>query len=659
MSTWQIDRSGPSSESGASTPSDVPLKWAHDALTGEPRYIHDSEVIDHQCSCICPACRLVLTPVMAGQPLRVRPTAHFRHPAGSQKDACTLVAARLAATHLLLENGFIDLPRRTMSRTAIGFSGQGYEIWVEEPSERRVITNARLHDHATAELTLDDGRKLLVDLTGRRDPIGEGNGQAVVTISLSDPELAMLSPEEIRSRLRILPDIHWCAHWNDQALAAKGDAEASRAACNALDDWSAEDEADFRSRLTSDLDEATVQGLRRETLLHREVKAILERAHRIATPGLEVSVRREPPDEFSGEWETDTLRMTWFAPPNKLELTDVQLEQRLGRIVPDVIANLDGSKIFTTGITGTWVNDDFEEEIEDTFSLPWPSTLLVEVTVTHRIDEEKLQRIRQLNIATLEIDLSKLGGRLTREALSDLVVHQTVGKRWVHHPIFSIKEQRLNAVLNEHPVSLRYKERLFELMRPHWLALPVSGWTAHYLDTVTAFHDANVRIRRAQRRHQGDGPEPTLLGTHSGEWTQIMEAASALSAHALQGADDPALLDESGLISRLLSIQQNKGVGYDVSTGYQVLNAIMQSGKHNKRWDSLYAVAVKAYELETHFTEEQTRKYKAWRQALIDRIDADDEAYLRPATFDALLSALFPEMAEGIGKGYGRVKDQK
>jgi len=92
---------------------------------------------------------------------------------------------------------------------------------------------------------------------------------------------------------------------------------------------------------------------------------------------------------------------------------------------------------------------------------------------------------------------------------------------------------------------------------------------------------------------------------------------------------------------------------------YQVLNAIMQSGKHNKRWDSLYAVAVKAYELETHFTEEQTRKYKAWRQALIDRIDADDEAYLRPATFDALLSALFPEMAEGIGKGYGRVKEQK
>jgi hypothetical protein len=658
VSTWQIDRSGPSSESGASTPSDVPLKWAHDALTGEPRYIHDSEVIDHQCSCICPACRLVLTPVMAGQPLRVRPTAHFRHPAGSQKDACTLVAARLAATHLLLENGFIDLPRRTMSRTAIGFSGQGYEIWVEEPSERRVITNARLHDHATAELTLDDGRKLLVDLTGRREPIGEGNGQAVVTISLSDPELAMLSPDEIRSRLRILPDIHWCAHWNDQALAAKGDAEASRAAYNALDDWSAEDEADFRSRLTPDIDEETARNLRRETLLHREAKAILEREQRITTPCLEVRVTRDPPDEFIGEWETDTLRMNWFAAPKMLELTDVRLERRLGRIVPDIVANLAARDIHAAGIIDTCVNDGFEEEIEDTSSLPWPSILLVEVTVTHGIDEEKRRRIRELNLATLEIDLSLLGGRITREDLRDLIVDQTVGKRWVHHPVFPIKQQRLNTALDEHPVTLRYQERLIELRRPQWLAVPASHWAHCYLEAVTRFHDENVLIRRAQRKRQGDGPKPKLLGKESGAWPQIAEAAEALAAHGLPGAADAFMLDESGLIARLLSLQRNTGVGYDVGTGYQVLNAIMQSGKDSKRWDTLYAIAVKAYSLEAHFTSDQARKYDGWRQTLIAKVDAYDEAYMRPATFDALLSVLFPAMAERINKGYGRLPDQ-
>lgn len=635
------------------------MKWAHDVLTGEPRYIHDSEVVERKCTCVCPACELSLTPVMPGQPLRTRPTAHFRHPAGSQKNACTLVAARLAATHLLLENGFIELPRRTMSRTATGFSGQDYEVWVEEPAERRVVSGARLHDYATAELTLDDGRKLLVDLTGRREPTSDLDGQAIVTISLSDPELAMLSPEDIRARLRILPDIRWCAHWNDRALAAKGDAEASQAARDALDDWNDEDEADFRSRLTPGVDAETARHLRRETLLHREIKAILAREQRIVTPGLEVMVTRDPPEEFGGDWESDSLRMTWLTAKQTLELDDVQLERRLGRIVPDVIANLGGRQSDTGGITDTWVNEDFEEEIEDTYSIAWPPTLLVEVTVTHGIDEEKRQRIRELNLATLEIDLSILGGRITLEGLRDLVVNQTVGKRWVHHPVFPVKHRQLTAALDAHPVTLRYQERLIELRRPRWLAMPVSHWAARHLEAVTAFHDANVIIRRARRQHQGDGPKPKLLGTESEAWARVKETAEAISVHGLPGAADPAMLDEAGLIARILSIQRNKGVGYDVGTGYQVLNAIMQSGKDNKCWDTLYAIAVKAYDLETHFTPDQVRKYEDWRQTLIAKVEANDDAYMRPATFDAVLSSLFPEMAERINQGYGRLPDKE
>jgi hypothetical protein len=248
--------------------------------------------------------------------------------------------------------------------------------------------------------------------------------------------------------------------------------------------------------------------------------------------------------------------MTWLTAPRTLELDDVRLERRLGRIVPDVIGNLGGRQIYTEGITDTWVNDGFEEEIEDTYSLSWPLTLLVEVTVTHGIDEEKRQRIRELNLPTLEIDLSQLGGRITLENLRDLIVNQTVGKRWVHHPIFPIKLRQINAMLDEHPVTIRYHERLIELRRPRWLAMPVSHWARHYLDAVTAYHDANVRIRRAQRQYQGDGPKPKLLGTESDGWTQIVEAAEALSAHGLPGAADPIMLDEAGLIARLLSIQR-------------------------------------------------------------------------------------------------------
>lgn len=55
--------------------------------------------------------------------------AHFRHPAGAQKDDCSLVAARLAATRHLLELGVIELLRRRLARTAQGFSGDGHEVF--------------------------------------------------------------------------------------------------------------------------------------------------------------------------------------------------------------------------------------------------------------------------------------------------------------------------------------------------------------------------------------------------------------------------------------------------------------------------------------------------------------------------------------------------
>lgn len=659
MSMWQIDSGNNSGDSGTAQQSaDVPLKWAHDAQTNEPRYIHDNQVVSRECTCVCPACSLSLTPVMAGQPLRTHPTAHFRHPPGAQKESCTLVSAHLAATHHLAENGYIELPRRTMSRSATGFSGEGYEVWVEVPAERRVVKHARLLDRVTAELTLDDGRKLLVDLTGHRAPLDTCDGQAIVTIALSDPELAMLGPEEIRSRLRILPDVRWCAHWNDAALASEGDAMASQAACDALDNWTSEDEAEFISYLTPDIGDELARQLRRETLLHREVKAILAREMRISTPSLEVMVRREAPDEFIGEWEAEALRMTWISVPQVLQLEEVRLERRLGRIVPDVIGTVGSRQACIRGLMDIWIDGDFEEESEDPHHPAWPRTLLVEVTVTHGIDDTKLERIRDHDLPTLEIALRQLGGRITFENLRDLVVNQTVGKRWVHHPLFVVKRRQLNAAIDRHPVTLQYHERLVELRRPVWLSRPASYWGQCYLEAARAFHDANVIIRRARRQHQGDGKKPALLGADSEMWVEILKTAEALAAHDLPGAADPIMLDESGLVARLLSIQLNTGVGYDVRSGYQVLNAIMQSGKDSKRWDTLYAIAVKVYRLEAGFTEEQASRYAAWRENLIANVDANEETYMRPVSFDAVLSVLFPEMAERIKNGYGLLVSQ-
>ncbi len=97
LSTWKVKTRSETVRNPAVDSTTLSLKWAHYAQTGEPRYIHDPEVAQGGCVCTCPACKLSLIPVMAGQPLRTRLTAHFRHPAGPQKDHCSVVAARLAA----------------------------------------------------------------------------------------------------------------------------------------------------------------------------------------------------------------------------------------------------------------------------------------------------------------------------------------------------------------------------------------------------------------------------------------------------------------------------------------------------------------------------------------------------------------------------------
>lgn len=544
-----------------------------------------------------------------------------------------------------------------MSRSAIGFSGEHYEVWVEIPEERRKIKAAGLIDRTTAELTLDDGRILLVELTGQGTAATSTNS-AMVTIALSDSMLATLSVDEIRSRLRILPDIQWCAHWQDTELAARGDAEAHHKAQELFDQWSPQEEAEFRALLPSDTDEQTACRLRRETILHREAKNILERKRRIKVPSLELTVWREPPEEFSGDWASNRLRAFWCTAPIYFDLNEVRLEQRLGGIVPDVIASVDKPSPVMRGVIATWIDDDFEEENEEPYSFSLSKDLLIEVTVTHGIDSTKLSKIQALNLPTLEIDLSQFGGRIAFEDFEDLIINQTVGKRWLHHPMIPLKRARLVELLDQHPVTTNFRKRLIELNRPYWLSQAVEHWAGHYLDAITAYHDANVAIRRVQRRRSASGLEPQILGPDSELWINLRNAADALEVHGFDGAMDSVLIHEIGIIARLLSIQHNTGVGYDVSSGYQVVNAIMGSGKNNKTWDSLYAMAIKAYDLTRHFNDEQRQRYKSWRDMLADNIQSGVDSYLRPPIHDRLLSLLFPAMAQGIKGGFGCIKNR-
>lgn len=82
----------------------------------------------------------------------------------------------------------------------------------------------------------------------------------------------------------------------------------------------------------------------------------------------------------------------------------VYLEKKIGSFVPDVIINtLDRKKI------------------------------LVEIKVTHGIDEFKLDKIKTANISTVEIDLSTTNLDITEENLRKAILEESKLKNWVYH----------------------------------------------------------------------------------------------------------------------------------------------------------------------------------------------------------------------------------
>ena len=126
-----------------------------------------------------------------------------------------------------------------------------------------------------------------------------------------------------------------------------------------------------------------------ETALHQMAKEILEHRREIVFLG------RTPSD-----------------PTNLYTIEKVDLEKRLGNIVPDVTVYIAGRPI------------------------------LIEVVVTHDIDERKRKAIRELGISTLVIDLSDETRTIPKDELAQIVVEGTEKKRWEFNVASARKRQR-------------------------------------------------------------------------------------------------------------------------------------------------------------------------------------------------------------------------
>lgn len=576
------------------------MAWAVDQGTEKPRYILQLDAAHRggKSNCKCPSCDLPLVAVNAAKAVfQKRP--HFRHPEGAARERCVIVAARKALAEMFGQQERIVLPRRRRSRNVEGLSGRYFDAWVERPSESVGVNECTFRDEASAIMTLDNGRRLVVQLIGRGEVTRLDGDEALlarIELEVDDPAVAMMSPEEIFERLELAWSAAcWTQHWSDVDLDRDAEAKARASAADALD-WL--DQAD------SPNETGPVEW--RETLLHREVKAILEREKRIRLPGLFVEALWQRSSGF-----VDTR--TWSGPASEVALTSVELEVHLGCSVPDVIA--------------TWVDDD-----------GWTHSILIEVTVTNPIGDERIYRLSSFGFPVLEIDIGRMGGVVTREEFTRLVVDEVAGKRWLFHPTLNEEQGHLLAVMKRESDELDAAAR----KRQEILNVSAAEWGQRYLRAL--------RQRWHEQLAAGDG-------TPGGEaWRKaqdaLLEAANALEAH---GYPIASMMDQSplrGIITRILSIHCGTGVEYKFDNAWAVINAIRcDRGEASLKWHTLYLIAVRIYEPTT--TPEQGQKIAKWRETVKSSIENEEPMYVRDTVYDRLLGLLFPEMRSALNKPFG------
>lgn len=193
--------------------------------SGKLRYI--MELGEHErgaaCDCTCISCNQPLFAVNAAKAeWHQRP--HFRHESGTEVQNCQVLSARAALLASLQEGDLIVLPQLRRSIAVHGFSKTAYEGWTELPPHSVRVGRLRFTDATTAEVVLDDGRRLKVVVVGSAsiEDADRSAGETIVPrieICIDDPALARLSPHEMRARLvAALEEGLWCGHWRDQLV---------------------------------------------------------------------------------------------------------------------------------------------------------------------------------------------------------------------------------------------------------------------------------------------------------------------------------------------------------------------------------------------------------------------------------------------------------
>ena len=152
-----------------------------------------------------------------------------------------------------------------------------------------------------------------------------------------------------------------------------------------------------------------------ETALHKFAKEILKENMKIVLPEVKIVydnryeiIKDSQKDyyEYVEKEELTKLKEKIITHQFCLEFDEIKLESRIGTIIPDIVVYKNNTP------------------------------LLIEIAVTHFIDEYKEEKIKELDLSTIEIDLNINEidcYNFDREEVKDRLINRIDNKRWVYN----------------------------------------------------------------------------------------------------------------------------------------------------------------------------------------------------------------------------------
>ena len=142
-----------------------------------------------------------------------------------------------------------------------------------------------------------------------------------------------------------------------------------------------------------------------ETALHKMAKQIIAQEKKIYIPSKNITVKEAGIKDLPQKVE-NAIPCFELREAHMVEAQSVELEKHLDDFIPDIV--------FTMG----------------------QHELIIEVFVSHRVDEDKRQKAEKYGSAMLEIDLSTFSGNpISSKKLRDILLGEEKHKKWIYYPL--------------------------------------------------------------------------------------------------------------------------------------------------------------------------------------------------------------------------------